>query len=88
MASDNLGIPAVSASQTQKEVTINDGINALDKAANGVLPITITTHRTLTADEFTRNVMFNLSGSPAAVFNLVVPGTNRLFAVRNGTTKT
>jgi hypothetical protein len=87
MASDNLSIPAVSASQTQKEVTINDGINALDNAANGVLPITITTHRTLTATEFTRNVMFNLSGSPAADFNLVVPGTNRLFAVRNGTSK-
>lgn len=87
MASDNLGIPAVSASQTQKEATINDGINALDKAANGVLPITITTHRTLTTTEFTRNVMFNLSGSPAADFNLVVPGTNRLFAVRNGTAK-
>lgn len=87
MASDNLNIPAVSTSQTQKEATINDGINALDKAMNGVLPITITTHRTLTATEFTRNVMFNLSGSPAADFNLVVPETNRLFAVRNQTAK-
>jgi len=88
MPSDNLGIVLVTTSQNQKEVTINDAINKLDDAGNSSLNITITTHRTLTADEFTGNALFNLSGSPAAVFNLVIPTTKRLFAVRNNTGKT
>lgn len=88
MPSDNLNIPLVSTSQNQKELTINDAINAIDNALNSSLNITITVDRTLTTDEFTRNVIFNLTGTPAGAFNLVIPATERLFAVRNNTGQT
>lgn len=88
MASDNLGIPFVSVSQNQKELTINNAVNALDDAGNSALAITITANRTLSAAEFTGNMVFVLSGTPASNFDLVIPTTKRFFAVRNSTGKT
>lgn len=88
MPSDNLNIPFVTTSQNQKELTINDAINALDNAQNTSLVIAITTDRTLTTDEFTDNFIFNLIGSPVAAFEFVIPATERLFAIRNNTGQT
>lgn len=88
MASDNLSIPFVSVSQNQKELTINNAVNALDDAGNSALAITITANRTLSAAEFTGNMVFVLSGTPASNFDLVIPTTKRFFAVRNSTGKT
>lgn len=87
MPSSNLGIVFVTTSQNQKELTINDAVEALDNAGNGSQAITITTHRTLTADEYVGSILFKLTGTPAADFNLVIPATKRLFAVRNSTGK-
>lgn len=87
MPSANLGIPFVTTSQNQKELTLNDAINALDEAGNGSLAITITTDRTLTDAEFVGNALFKLTGTPASDFNLVIPESQRMFAVRNITGK-
>ena len=84
MLSPNLAIAHVAAAQNQKEVTINDAIDALDRAMTDVLEIDFSAGTvTLTADQFRRNVAFrpssSLSGSPV----LAVPALKRSFVVAN-----
>ncbi len=85
-----LGIPQVSASQNQKEVTINDAILALEAATNAVLTVDYTgvTTYTLTATQATRNMIFKLTNASSASilnFPIAINGAslNRTFVVRN-----
>ena len=87
MSTDNLNIPEVSASQSQKEVTINEGLNALDVASNSELEVAVTgsSDEVSTADFFTYAV-FRLTGTPGAPFTLTLPAEaprERVFAVVN-----
>ena len=80
---DNLAITEVAPNQDQKETTINNALNRLDNATQGALAISFTANaRTLTADEFTNNLDFQL-GTLTATGTLTIPNTKRLFSVDN-----
>ena len=80
----NLAIAELSATQDQKEVTINDGLEQLDNAANAVLPVSFAagTGVQLTAAQFTHVQTFRCQGLTAAS-TLTVPASSRAFCVRN-----
>ena len=85
-----LGITQVSASQSSKEVTINDAILALENATNrkSDLDFSAATSYTLTATEATRNFIYAAVGATADStlnFPVAVNGTpyERIFVVRN-----
>lgn len=92
--SDYLAITQVAEQQNQKYITINDGVKGLERATNriytntsvGAGPIT------LTEAEFTRNMIFEVSGG-SANFDVVVPSlisgsvtTNRVIILVNNDT--
>lgn len=59
MSSPNLAITHVAAAQNQKEVTINDAINALDRAMGDLLVVDLTAGNvTLTDAQFGGAVAF------------------------------
>ena len=80
---DNLAITEVAPNQDQKETTINNGLNQLDNATQGLLAISFTANaRTLTATEFTSHLDFQC-GALTAAGTLTIPNTKRLFTVDN-----
>jgi hypothetical protein len=82
---DNLAITEVAPNQDQKETTINNGLNQLDNATQGVLAISFAANaRTLTATEFTNHLDFQL-GTLTAAGTLTIPNTKRMFVVDNRT---
>lgn len=90
--SNNLDLDQVAASQSQKEITINDQSGQLDAALTDLatLLITSTNARTLTADEFRRFHFITIDedgGDPAtAAITLTVPAISRgLFVIINNT---
>jgi len=85
MASPNLNITEVSASQNQKEVTINNAIIALDNAGNSSLSVDVSAgDTTLTSANLRGYLLFKLTGAPGAAFDLNVPASiKRLIAVQN-----
>jgi hypothetical protein len=87
MPSPNLAITHVAASQNQKEVTINDAIDALDLAMTAALEIDGTAGGTIsiTATDMRRNVSLVLTGAPAADFALRLPAVRKLVLVQNTT---
>lgn len=81
--SANLDITQVSASQNQKEVTINDAIGALDAALTEGLTVDFTSGNvTLTDAQFRGNIAF-IASNMAAGRTLTVPEIKRLFIVNN-----
>lgn len=90
----NLNITQVSASQNNKETTINDQNNELDLALSEVSAILVdnTNARTLTAAEWTRAQQFaiqNDSPVPTDVITLTTPATTKgIFSVFNQTSFT
>lgn len=84
-----LGIQQVSPTQTGKETTINDGFLALEQAGNATLAVSFAGGDvTLSANQFTRNMVFSLSGQLIArVLNIPAQingvNTSRVFVVRN-----
>lgn len=85
MGTANLAIPYVSANQNQKEVTINEGFDAVDGALCGYFPVVFTSNAaTLTAAEFNGNYVF-VTGSQTALATLTVPLSKREFVVDNST---
>ena len=88
MTTTNLNAPNVSESQNSKEVTINEMGDAIDRATQDSVDIAVTGNTTVSAAVYTRNFEFNLTGTPAAAFNLDVPNTRRFFLVNNGTNRT
>ena len=87
MTSPNLAAPHVAASQNQKEVTINDAINALDLAMVATLSVDCSAGGTIspTLAQLQRAARLSLTGTPAAAFTLQLPAISRLLAVQNGT---
>jgi len=78
-----LAIAEVATNQTQKEVTINNMVVALEAAANDVLSFTFTANaRTLTTAELTRYACFTASNQTASA-TLTVPLSKRSFLVWN-----
>jgi len=85
MATPNLNITEVTASQNQKEVTINDGLTALDNAGNSSLDVSMTAGNvTLTSPQYRGYVRFNATGSPGVARTLNFPASiKRLVVVTN-----
>lgn len=87
MSTPNLAITHVAAAQNQKEVTINEALDALDNAANREVGITYAdADVTLTSDQARRNAVVRCTGSMTANRRLTLPAGRRLLCVVNRTT--
>jgi hypothetical protein len=94
---DILNVTEVEASQSQKEVTINEALNALANAGNASVVVLVGAVSSLQipfagpAFVFDRNVVFDLTpdaSPPGGAFTVELPATKRLFVVRNLTAQT
>ncbi|GIX11749.1 hypothetical protein [Elioraea sp.] len=86
MPSPNLSITHVAAAQNQKEVTINDAVDALDNAMNRALSLVMAdANVTLTATQANRNGLIVLTGTLTASRILTLPANHRRLAIRNAT---
>lgn len=85
MATENLQIPDISASQNQKEVTANAAHNLLDRAINNKEDLTVGAgSQSLTAIQMRENWLINCIGTPGAPWQLDMFDTNvRVLAVLN-----
>ena len=87
MSSPNLAVPHVAAAQNQKEVTINDAIDALDNSINRTLSLEMSDEDlTLTSDQANRNGMIILTGTLTTERIVTLPANHRRLAIRNATT--
>jgi hypothetical protein len=87
MPSPNLAIPHVAAAQNQKEVTINDAIDALDRAITAALEIDVAAGGTIavTETDMRRHAAVVLGGTPAAAVTLQLPAVRKFLYVQNTT---
>ena len=86
MPSPNLAVTHVAAAQNQKEVTINDAVDALDSAMNRALPLAMAdANVTLTSAQANRNGLIVLTGSLTAARVVTLPANHRRLAIRNAT---
>jgi hypothetical protein len=84
MTSPNLAITHVAAAQNQKEVTVNDAINALDRALTDALAVDFSGGSvTLTAAQFRQAIAFKPAATLTAPASLTVPQIKRVFVVIN-----
>lgn len=80
----NLSITTVSASQNQKETTINDADAALESALTETLVVDLSAgNHTLSTAEYTRNIGFATTGN-AISRDLTFPAIERTVWVKNG----
>lgn len=86
MPSPNLAVTHVAAAQNQKEVTINDAVDALDNAMNRALSVAMAdANLTLTGTQANRNGLIVLTGTLTASRTLTLPANHRRLAIRNET---
>lgn len=87
MPSPNLALTHVAAAQNQKEVTVNDAIDGLDRAMTATLEVDCSAGGTIPvpAADLRRHVRLVLEGSPGAGFTVELADVPRLLAVRNAT---
>jgi hypothetical protein len=86
MPSPNLAVTHVAAAQNQKEVTINDAVDALDNAMNRALSLAMAdANVTLTSTQANRNGLIVLTGALTAARVLTLPANHRRLAIRNAT---
>ncbi len=86
MPSPNLAVTHVAAAQNQKEVTINDAVDALDNAMNQALSLAMAdANLTLTGTQANRNGLIILTGTLTASRILTLPANHRRLAIRNET---
>lgn len=86
MPSPNLAVTHVAAAQNQKEVTINDAVDALDNAMNHALSVAMAdANLTLTGTQANRNGLIILTGTLTAPRTLTLPANHRRLAIRNAT---
>ncbi len=88
MPSPNLDIVHVAASQNQKEVTINDAVDALDRAVTELLTKDLTAETSplvLTTAEALRAATLRFTGAPAGPFTIQVPANRKGWHVLNDT---
>jgi hypothetical protein len=84
MPSPNLAIAHVAASQNQKEVTINDAINALDRAMTDTLALDLSAGSlSLTAAQLRAAMVLLPAGVLTGPAVLTVPALRRVFALLN-----
>lgn len=85
MATENLQIPDISASQNQKEVTANAAHNLLDKAINNLAQKTVVSgSNSLSTAQTREDAVIEIIGTPGAAWTLDMPDTNiRVLAVIN-----
>lgn len=78
-----LGFPEVQPNQTQKETTINTGLEALESATQGALSVSLSSGSvTLNATQWTEAFFYTLTGATVAR-TLTVPATKRLVCFKN-----
>lgn len=86
MSSPHLAIAHVAAAQNQKEVTINDAVDALDRASNAVLEVALgDADVTLTNAQVTRHGLIVLTGALTQSRTVTLPSGSRRLAVCNAT---
>jgi len=86
MSSSNLAVTHVAAAQNQKEVTINDAVDALDNAMNRALTVAMGDGNvTLSSVQANRNGLIVLTGTLTATRVLTLPANHRRLAIRNAT---
>jgi hypothetical protein len=84
MPSPNLAIAHVAASQNQKEVTINDAIDALDRAMTDTLALDLSAGSlALTAAQLRAAMVLHPMGALAGPGAVLVPQIRRVFALVN-----
>jgi hypothetical protein len=84
MPSPNLAIVHVAASQNQKEVTINDAIDALDRAMTDTLALDLSTSPlVLTATQLRAAMVLRPAAALVGPASILVPQIRRLFALLN-----
>jgi hypothetical protein len=84
MPSPNLAIAHVAASQNQKEVTINDAIDALDRAMTDTLPLDLSAGSlSLTPTQLRAAMVLHPMGALTGPASLLVPQIRRVFALVN-----
>lgn len=83
MATENLQIPDIAASQSSKEVTANAAHNLLDRAMNKHVSKVISGSTEFSTTETRENTLIILTGTPGAPFTIDMPDTNirRLFVL-------
>jgi len=81
MATENLQIPDIQASQNSKEVTANAAHNLLDRALNNNVSKAITVATSFTTTETRENIIVELTGTPGSALNIDMPDTNNRFMV-------
>jgi hypothetical protein len=84
MPSPNLAIAHVAASQNQKEVTINDAIDALDRAMTDTLALDLSTGSlSVTATQLRAAMVLHPIGALTSPASILVPQNRRVFALVN-----
>jgi hypothetical protein len=84
MPSPNLAIAHVAASQNQKEVTINDAIDALDRAMTDTLALDLSAGSlSLAAAQLRAAMVLHPMGALTGPASLLVPQIRRVFALLN-----
>jgi hypothetical protein len=84
MPSPNLAIAHVAASQNQKEVTINDAIDALDRAMTDTLALDLSASPLVLGTSQLRAAMvLRPAGALVAPATILVPQIRRVFALLN-----
>lgn len=86
MSTPNLGIAHIAASQDQKEVTANSGLDALDGAVAGQASIDLTNNATPAASVVTPVMSIKLTGAQGADKTLTLPSKKHLYIVINACT--
>ncbi|MFO1152740.1 MAG: hypothetical protein U1E42_03595 [Rhodospirillales bacterium] len=82
----NLAITHVAASQAQKEVTLNDALNKLDRALTDAVAISVASGSAVVADaDFRQNIALKVTGAAVAGRTVTVPAIKRLFVVISDT---
>lgn len=80
-----LALPLLASNQSQKEVTINDALSALERAISDRLVVPLTADVTIALGDSTRYAIFVTSGNTSA-HTLTFPASKRFFFVKNGGT--
>jgi len=80
--SNNLDLPQLSASQGQKDVTINEQAAAIDAALTESLSLSGNTP-TITDAEYRENIVLVMDGSQSAAASFTVPAIKKLIFVDN-----
>lgn len=80
--SNNLNLPQVTASQGQKDVTINEQVSILDAAVTEVLALAGNTP-TVSNDQYRENIVLRMDGSQTAAASFTVPAIKKLICIDN-----